>query len=120
MPARERRSERCTPTFCVPKEELAAAGYDLSYNRYTELVVEDFDHRQPTELLAELAELEAEIQAGMRERAAGQEAAGEDRPRGRTLAAHAAGRGPAARGLDPAGARARVAHPHAPAQDGRR
>ena len=45
------------------------------------------------------------------QRAAGQEAPRQDRPRGRPLAAHAALRGPAARGLDPARARARAGAP---------
>jgi transposase len=47
----------------------------------------------------------------------GKKATREDRPRGRPLAAAAALRGAAARGLDPAGAAARVAHPHAAVQD---
>jgi hypothetical protein len=50
----------------------------------------------------------------------GSKATRQDRPPGRALAAHAAGGGPAARGLDPARTRARVAHPHPAAQDARR
>jgi transposase len=46
-----------------------------------------------------------------------QQAARQDRPRGRALGAGAAGGGSAAGGLDPARPRARVAHPHASAQD---
>jgi hypothetical protein len=53
-------------------------------------------------------------------RPARQEAARQDRPHRRALAAHTAGGGSAARGLDPARARARVAHPHPPAEDARR
>jgi hypothetical protein len=58
----------------------------------------------------------ASRRAGRDERAAGTQAPGEDRPRGRPLAADAALRGAATESLDPAGARARVAHPHPSAQ----
>jgi hypothetical protein len=50
----------------------------------------------------------------------GPKAPRQDRPRGCPLAADPARRGAAARGLDPAGARVRVAHPHPPARDARR
>ena len=58
--------------------------------------------------------------AGRDERAARAQAAREDRSRGRALAAHAARRGTAARILDPAGTRPRVALARAAAQDARR
>jgi type I restriction enzyme M protein len=51
----------------VPKEEIAANGYDLSINRYKEVLHEEIEHRPPREILARLRELEAEIQAGMDE-----------------------------------------------------
>ncbi len=44
-----------------------AQGYDLSVNRYKEVVHEEVAHRPPQEILAELAKLEAEIQQGMKE-----------------------------------------------------
>ncbi|MCF7968335.1 MAG: SAM-dependent DNA methyltransferase, partial [Methylococcaceae bacterium] len=58
---------RSSQSFCVPKVEIAAHGYDLSINRYKEVVHEEIEHRPPTEILARLRELEAEIQAGMDE-----------------------------------------------------
>jgi type I restriction enzyme M protein len=58
---------RTAQSFCVPKDEIAANGYDLSINRYKEVVHEAVQHRPPTEILARLRELEAEIQAGMDE-----------------------------------------------------
>jgi type I restriction enzyme M protein len=58
---------RTSQSFCVPKDEIAANGYDLSINRYKEVVHEEIEHRPPTEILARLRELEAEIQAGMEE-----------------------------------------------------
>ena len=45
----------------------AAQGYDLSLNRYTEVVHAEMTHRPPSELLADLAKLEAEIQQGIEE-----------------------------------------------------
>jgi type I restriction enzyme M protein len=51
----------------VPKAEIVAQGYDLSLNRYKEVVHEEIGHKPPKEILAELAELEKEIQNGMKE-----------------------------------------------------
>jgi type I restriction enzyme M protein len=51
----------------VPKADLVAQGYDLSLNRYKEVVHEDVAHRPPKEILADLAKLEREIQQGMQE-----------------------------------------------------
>ena len=51
----------------MPKDEIAANGYDLSINRYKEVVHEQVEHRPPTEILARLRELEAEILTGMGE-----------------------------------------------------
>ena len=58
---------RTDQSFCVPKADIVAQGYDLSLNRYKEVVHEEVEHRPPLELLAELATIEAEIQQGMKE-----------------------------------------------------
>lgn len=58
---RERDNPRTAQSFCVPKEEIAAQGYDLSINRYKEVVHEVVEHRAPAEILNELTKLEAEI-----------------------------------------------------------
>jgi type I restriction enzyme M protein len=63
----ERERPRTAQSFSVPKAEIAAQGYDLSLNRYKEVVHEEIDHRPPREILAELAKIEEEIQEGMRE-----------------------------------------------------
>jgi type I restriction enzyme M protein len=63
----EREHPRTAQSFCVPKADIAAQGYDLSLNRYKEVVHEAVEHRPPKEILAELAKLEAEIQRGMKE-----------------------------------------------------
>jgi hypothetical protein len=51
----------------VPKADIAAQGYDLSLNRYKEVVHEEVEHRAPKEILSDLAKLETEIQKGMKE-----------------------------------------------------
>jgi type I restriction enzyme M protein len=63
----ERKNPRTTQSFCVPKADIAAQGYDLSLNRYKEVVHEEIEHRKPKEILAELAKLEEEIQQGMKD-----------------------------------------------------
>ena len=63
----ERERARTAQSFCVPKEEIAAQGYDLSLNRYKELVHEEVEHRPPLEILAELRAIEQEILQGIEE-----------------------------------------------------
>jgi type I restriction enzyme M protein len=63
----ERKRARTEQSFCVPKADIEAQGYDLSLNRYKEVVHEEVNHRPPKEILAELAKLEVEIQQGMKE-----------------------------------------------------
>ncbi len=58
---------RTAQSFCVPKADLVAQGYDLSLNRYKEVVHAEVAHRPPQEILAALAKLETEIQQGMKE-----------------------------------------------------
>ena len=64
---RERERPRTAQSFCVPKAEIAGHGFDLSLNRYKEVVHEAIEHRPPKEILAELAKLEETIQRGMNE-----------------------------------------------------
>ena len=61
------RRPRTAQSFCVPKADIAAQGYDLSLNRYKEVVHEEVAHRPPGEILKALGQLEAEIQQGMKE-----------------------------------------------------
>ena len=63
----EQERSRTAQSFCVPKADIAAQGYDLSLNRYKEIVHEAVEHRPPKEILAELAKMEEEIQQGMKE-----------------------------------------------------
>jgi type I restriction enzyme M protein len=63
----EQNNARTAQSFTVPKEEIAATGYDLSLNRYKEVVHEHVEHIAPVDLIAELKQLESEIQTGLLE-----------------------------------------------------
>jgi hypothetical protein len=65
--ATERKRPRTAQSFCTPKTEIAAAGYDLSINRYKEVVHQATEHRPPKEIIAELKTLESEIADGLKE-----------------------------------------------------
>jgi type I restriction enzyme M protein len=64
--AGERKRPRTDQSFCVPKADIAAQGYDLSLNRYKEVVHEVVEHRKPGDILKELAKIEEEIVKGMK------------------------------------------------------
>ena len=63
----DRERPRTAQSFCVPKADIAAAGYDLSLNRYKEVLHEEVAHRAPKDILADLEKLETEIQQGLKE-----------------------------------------------------
>lgn len=54
-------------SFLVDKADIVANGYDLSINRYKEVVYETIEYEAPSKILADLEALEAEIQKGMSE-----------------------------------------------------
>lgn len=64
----ERDRPRTAQSFCVPNADIAAQGYDLSMNRYKEVVHEAVEHRPPADVLKELREIEERIRKGMKER----------------------------------------------------
>ena len=66
-PTTELDRARSEQSFCVPKSEIAAQGYDLSIGRYRVLAPARVESRRPHEILAELAGLEAEIFQGMKD-----------------------------------------------------
>ena len=61
----ERSRARTEQSFLVPKADIVAQGYDLSLNRYKEVVHEEVEHRDPLDIIADLEALEAEIQQGL-------------------------------------------------------
>jgi type I restriction enzyme M protein len=64
LPA-EKDRPRTAQSFLVPKKEIAANDYDLSLNRYKEIVYEEIQYDPPLVILDQLAQLESEIQQGM-------------------------------------------------------
>lgn len=61
----ERGRPRTARSFVVPKAEIAAAGYDLSLNRYREIEHDAVAHEPPSEILARLREMERDIFDGL-------------------------------------------------------
>ena len=59
--------DRTAQSFLVPKAEIVGNDYDLSINRYKQVVYEEVQHESPQKILAELKALEAEIMRGMDE-----------------------------------------------------
>ena len=59
--------KRTEQSFFVPKEEIAANGYDLSINKYKETEYVPVEYPSTTEILADLHELEMEITKGLAE-----------------------------------------------------
>jgi len=63
----ERERPRTSQSFCVPRAEIAEKKYDLSLNRYKEVVHEEVSYEPPQKILADLKALEAEILQGLEE-----------------------------------------------------
>jgi type I restriction enzyme M protein len=63
----ERERPRTEKSFTVPKDEIAAQGYDLSINRYKEVVHEEAEHRSPLEIIADIEILDAAVAKGVAE-----------------------------------------------------
>ena len=61
----ERDRARTDQSFCVPKADIVEQGYDLSLNRYKEVVHDDVEHRATLEIIADIEALEAEIAHGL-------------------------------------------------------
>lgn len=58
---------RMEQSFLVSKDEITGNDYDLSVNRYKQVVHEEFQHRSPNDILTELRNLEGEIAQGIRD-----------------------------------------------------
>ncbi|MFB2585847.1 class I SAM-dependent DNA methyltransferase [Herbiconiux liukaitaii] len=52
---------RTDQSFCVPKADIVAQGYDLSLNRYKEVIHDEVEHRAPLDIIADIEKLDAEI-----------------------------------------------------------
>jgi type I restriction enzyme M protein len=56
---------RTDQSFCVPKADIANSDYDLSINRYKEIVYDEVEYPAPSVILDELTAIEEEIQKGI-------------------------------------------------------
>lgn len=65
--AGEKERTRTEPSFLVPKADIVAQGYDLSLNRYKEIVHDEIEHRDPLDIIADIETLEDEIAKGLAE-----------------------------------------------------
>lgn len=63
----ELKRKRTAQSFCVPRAEIAEAGYDLSLNRYKKVEHEEIKYNRPKDILKELREIEKDITKGMKE-----------------------------------------------------
>ncbi|NLF46393.1 MAG: SAM-dependent DNA methyltransferase [Syntrophomonadaceae bacterium] len=63
----EENRKRTEQSFLVPKEEIMANDYDLSINRYKEILYVEEEYPHPLEIMAEINELEKQITAGLAE-----------------------------------------------------
>ena len=59
--------KRTDQSFMVDVEEIRENDYDLSINRYKEIVYEEVEYPHPKEIIAKIQELEKEIQQGIEE-----------------------------------------------------
>jgi type I restriction enzyme M protein len=60
----ERERSRDNQSFCVAKDEIVTEGYDLSLNRYKEIVHNEVEYRVPLEIITDIEKLEEEILSG--------------------------------------------------------
>ena len=63
----EKDRARTEQSFLVPKADIVAHGYELSLNRYKEVVHDEIEHRAPLEFIADIELLEDEIAKGLAE-----------------------------------------------------
>lgn len=60
-------TDRTTNSFLVPKEDIVENGYDLSINRYKEIIYEKIEYEKPEVLLQQISELDKKRQEAMEE-----------------------------------------------------
>ncbi len=63
----EQNRERTDKSFLVPFEEIKKNDYDLSINKYKEVVYEEIEYEEPEVLIGNIMDLENEIQNGIEE-----------------------------------------------------
>jgi type I restriction enzyme M protein len=63
----EKDRKRTQQSFCVPKEEIVANKYDLSINRYKEIIYEEVKYDPPKQIIESIKILENDILKEMKE-----------------------------------------------------
>lgn len=63
----EQKRARTEKSFFVPKEEIVENDYDLSINKYKEVVIEKKEYENPKVILKRVLEMEDEIQQNLKE-----------------------------------------------------
>jgi len=63
----EQERARTEKSFFVPKEEIVENDYDLSINKYKEIVVEKKEYEEPKVILKRVIDMENELQQKLRE-----------------------------------------------------
>lgn len=63
----ETKRKRTEQSFVVPKKEIVDNDYDLSINRYKEIVYEEVKYDEPKDILKKIKDLEKKITAGVSE-----------------------------------------------------
>lgn len=63
----EMERARTEQSFCVSKAEIVEQSYDLSLNRYKEIEYDEVEHRAPAEIIADIKQLNVEIEQGIAE-----------------------------------------------------
>lgn len=63
----EQKRARTEKSFFVSKEEIAENDYDLSINKYKEIVIEKKEYDKPEVILKRVLEMESEIQQNLKE-----------------------------------------------------
>ncbi|MEV4180620.1 class I SAM-dependent DNA methyltransferase [Streptosporangium canum] len=56
---------RTAQSFTILKADIVAQNYNLSLNRYKEILQEEVEHRPPLDIIADLESLESEIQSAL-------------------------------------------------------
>lgn len=63
----EKYRARTDYSFTVPKQEIADNDYDLSMNRYKEIVLEQQETRDPLDIIKDIEHLDQQIAAGLQQ-----------------------------------------------------
>lgn len=63
---KEEERKRTDKSFLVPFEEIKENDYDLSINKYKEIVFEEIEYEEPVKILEKINDLEEEITVGIK------------------------------------------------------